>query len=97
MKLGTLIEYVMLKLMLPNDHADRDKIVKICSQIFEILHSNQAVRGWYAKKRNVKIKTSPCMDTAVSNSIETVYSCPAMIPKLDVLSALKNDIHHNRV
>ena len=56
---------ICLKLMLPNDHADRDKIIN--------LYSNQAT-----KKMNTKMKTSACMDADVSNPIETAYSSPVM-------------------
>ena len=55
------------------------------------------IKGWYAWKRNAKNKISPCLDQAVLSPIETVYSCPAMIDKSDVLDALQNDMHRIQI
>eukprot|EP01083_Nonionella_stella_P204150 744420_1 len=51
MSLDTLVEHVMIRLLVPQNHELRDRIVNVCAQIFEILHGDQIVTEWYRKKK----------------------------------------------
>eukprot|EP01084_Bolivina_argentea_P031264 57867_1 len=51
MTLETLIKHVMIRLLLPKKHKYRNEIVKLCGQMFELMHGDQIVTTWYAKKK----------------------------------------------
>ena len=95
--LKTLTETVLLRLSLPNDHKDRDKIVKFCGQIFEIIHGNQIVKESYKAKRDQSVSISPSIDKDSSRDKDSIYSCPVMVDEVQIMNELKNRIHEGKM
>ncbi len=78
----------MIRLMLPQNHECRNKIVKVCSQIFECTHGSQIVSERYANKKRQNIMASPAMDKSLFPKRESIYACPAELELEDVLAGV---------
>eukprot|EP01084_Bolivina_argentea_P299316 515922_1 len=91
MSLETLIKHVMIRLLLPKNQKYRNEIARLCGQIFELIHGNQIVTAWYAKKKREKVSVSPALDSLLFPNNENVYCCPNAVDKQQLLTFLTKE------